>query len=264
MSRNLNICGIPLNSVWCDKQSNLEALEQNLSTQPSTIDIVVLPEMFSTGFVINDKNQVAELAERNIDDTIYCIKKLSAKYNIAICGSHIARTNTRFYNRAFFIEPSGDEVYYDKHHLFSYGNEQTVYSSGNSLPPIIRFRGWNIMPIICYDLRFPVWCRNVGRKYDLMIVMANWPKVRERAWDQLLIARAIENQCYVCGINRTGTDGNSIVYPDDSSYIIDYKGNIISEKRNEIIFASLDYEKYSKFNEKFTALSDADSFSINL
>ena len=120
------------------------------------------------------------------------------------------------------------------------------------------------MPIICYDLRFPVWCRNVGRKYDLMIVMANWPKVRERAWDQLLIARAIENQCYVCGINRTGTDGNSIVYPDDSSYIIDYKGNIISEKRNETIYASLDYEKYSKFNEKFTALSDADSFSINL
>ena len=265
MQRNLNIYAIELDSKWCDKDANLKQVEEYLKRMPANTDIVVLPEMFSTGFVVGNKNLSVELSEKNLDNTISVLHKLSAEYGVAIAGTYLARTNTKLYNRAFFIEPSGDETFYDKRHLFSMGNENETFSEGERLPPIIRFRSWNIMPVICYDLRFPVWCRNADRKYDLMLVMASWPKAREYAWRQLLIARAIENQCYVCGVNRSGVVGENLVFPDQGAMIIDYKGMPCHNRIDDTsVFATLDNESYERFLQKFPVWKDSDIFNLSL
>ena len=153
------------------------------------------------------------------------LAEVMKKYNVAIAGSFIARTANKIYNRAFFIESSGDETYYDKHHIFSIGGEQEVFTAGDSQPRVVRYRGWNIMLAVCYDLRFPVWLRNTNNKYDLLLVVANWPKARIYTWEHLLIARAIENECYVCGVNRIGQSPSGIEYsfkllgyPDPSKF----------------------------------------------
>lgn len=263
MNKALIIFAIEMDSKFGDKEANLSYIENKFKELPEGIDIVVLPEMFSTGYITDDKDLIWKLSEKNIDSTINRLRKLSQEYKVAITGTFLARTNIYVYNRAFFIEPSGEEIFYDKHHLFSMGGEDDFYKAGNEMPPIIRYRGWNIMPVICYDLRFPVWLRNVDRKYDLLLVMANWPVAREYAWTQLLIARAIENQCYVCGVNRTGVDQNGFEYPTSSSVILNYKGKIISKTYStNIIAASLSWEKYANYLEKFPTWKDNDRFSI--
>lgn len=263
MNNKLNIYGINLNTSWANKEENLLKLERELKIIPQDTDLVVLPEMFTTGFQTDNAEIINSLAEKNSGETIFRLQKLAEKYKTAIAGTFLAKSNTKFYNRAFFIEPSGEYTYYDKHHLFTMANEDKFYSAGEKLPPIIRYRGWNIMPIICYDLRFPVWCRNVNRKYDMLLVLANWPKVRLNAWEILLKARAIENQCYVCGINRTGVDNNNIEFPSNGSFIIDYKGNSISNNLNVNIIASLDKESLENYLKKFPTWKDDDEFSLS-
>lgn len=261
--KRLNILGIELDSVWQDKTANLEAVECRLKAMPDEVDLVILPEMFSTGFVTSGKDAIEALSERNIDDTVTTLARWAKEYNVGIMGTFIARTNAKIYNRAFFIEPSGDEHFYDKVHLFSIGNESEIFSAGTEPAPVIRFRGWNIMPVICYDLRFPVFTRNVANKYDLLVVMANWPKSRAYPWHQLLVARAIENLCYVCGINRCGIDGAGLDYGNGSSVIVDYKGTPISASYGEdMLLASLSSDDLDRFREKFPAYKDADSFDI--
>ena len=265
MSNTLNILGLELNIEWCNKVLNIENVEKAMKLMPQGVDLVVLPEMFSTGFVIDNKSLVNDLAEQNTDSTITSLQNLSIKYNVGIAGTFIAKTLDKVYNRAFIIEPTGENYFYDKHHLFSIGNEQEAFTKGKQLSPIIRFRGWNIMPIVCYDLRFPMWCRNVENKYDILLVMANWPKARVYPWTQLLIARAIENQAYVCGINRAGIDDNNLDYGHDSSIIVDFKGKIISQKlkSNEIV-GSLDKNDLNIFRDKFPTWKDSDKFMIEI
>lgn len=264
-NRKLNICIIEDNITWNDKEQNLSQLENNLKSIPHDTDIVVLPELFSTGFMLEEANIMRDLAEKNTEKTIYTLKQLAKQYNVAIVGSFLAKTANKIFNRAFFIENSGEEYYYDKKHLFSIGGEQDLFSPGNTQPEIIRFRGWNIMLAVCYDLRFPVWLRNTKNKYDLLIVVANWPKSRNYVWQHLLIARAIENQSYVCGANRIGESSNGIEYSGESA-IIDFRGQSISKKTENlpIYLATLNGEKLHSYREQFPAWKDADGFTIQL
>lgn len=263
LEKRLNVVLIEDNIIWGDKSANLEQLERNLKLIPDNTDLVVLPELFSTGFLIEEPEKMRALAERNTENTIRTLKKIATKYNVALTGSFMANTANKIYNRAFFIESNGDETYYDKRHIFGIGGENEVFTAGNAEPRIIRYRGWNILPVVCYDLRFPVWLRNVDNKYDLLVVVANWPKARAYAWEHLLIARAIENECYVCGCNRIGESFSGIEYSGDS-LIIDFRGTVIAKRKNDspVISACLNGNKLTGFRDKFPAWKDVDRFDI--
>ena len=263
MFSNLNVCLCPLEIKWNAKEDNLKSLSKIVRLIHPNTDLLILPETFSTGFPsMKDKDTVREMAERNTGETIDLLKQLAAERNIAIAGSFIADTGGNLYNRLFFIEPTGDEYFEDKRHLFTMAKEDEVFSKGDTRL-CIRFRGWNIAIVACYDIRFPVWCRNVRNEYDVLIAVANWPKVRVGAWNTLLPARAIENQAYVCGVNCKGTDDLNIEY-DGSSAVIDFKGKSIGihDSLSDVIYAQLSREKLNSFREKFPAWNDADRFSI--
>lgn len=263
LSRNLKVTLIEEDIVWGDKAANLAQLQQRMQNMADDTDLVVLPEQFSTGFMTGDRDQALALAERNTGDTMRLLHNLAQQYRVAICGSFLASTAAQLYNRAFFIEPNGEETFYDKRHLFAFGGEDKVYNAGRSLAPIVRFRGFNIKLVVCYDLRFPVFCRNVGNNYDLLIVVANWPRSREYAWRQLLIARALENECYVIGTNRCGTDPSGVEYGQGSSVVIDFKGKVIGQRMTSpVITAELNPALLAQFREKFPAWRDADEFRL--
>ena len=265
LARNLRIALIESEITWADKQANLERLEQNLKNIPEGTDVVVLPEMFTTGVITQDREQAAQLAERFTGDTIRTLQRLANEYQIAIVGSFLSCTASLLYNRAFFIEPGESETFYDKCHLFSFAGEDKVYNRGKTEAPIIRFRGFNFKLVICYDLRFPVFCRNRRNEYDALIVVANWPMARQNAWRQLLIARAIENGCYVCGGNCAGQSPDGTDFGSASSLIINYKGKIVAQRATSpIIAADLSPALLQQFRDKFPAWQDADQFSIML
>jgi len=264
-SRNLRIALLEDNVAWGDKAANLEQLRRNLRNIPEGTDIVVLPELFSTGFIVDNHEQAAELAEWNSGETMREIRRLATEYRVAIVGSFLANTAAQLYNRAFFVEPNGDDTFYDKRHLFAPGSEDKVFNRGTKPSPIIRYRGFNIKVVICYDLRFPVFCRNTSGAgaYDLLIVVANWPQSRHTVWRQLLTARAIENACYVCGVNRSGADNTGLEYGEGSSAIIDFKGRVIAQRMTSpIIPADLSPGLLAQFREKFPVLRDADTFTL--
>lgn len=263
MDSNLNVCLYSMPIAWGNKECNINAaVEAVRGVHPGT-DLLILPEMFSTGFITSDKETARGLAEKNSGLTIERLKELAAGSNIAIAGSFIADTGGSLFNRAFFIEPSGETAFADKRHLFTMAGEDKVFSRGDSRLRI-RFRGWNIAMIVCYDLRFPAWCRNINKEYDLLIAVANWPKPRVDAWNQLLKARAIENLAYVCGVNCLGTDDKGFEY-DGSSRAFDFKGKEITMSNGSPYnYASLSLEKLERFRDKFPAWNDADTFSIDL
>lgn len=269
MDRKLNITAIEDSIAWADKNANLSRLKRNVELIPPATDVVVLPEMFSTGF-ITDKELAAKLAERNTGSTIACLQEIADDKKVALVGSYLARTAGKLYNRAFIVEPGGDNSFYDKRHLFRMAGEDKVFQYGTAQSPIVRFRGWNIRALVCYDLRFPVWCRNTQTaNYDLLIFVANWPKARQTSWTTLLQARAMENLCYVCGVNRCGTDNDGIDYASATSIIVDYKGQIIASRDEnaenpQIISATLNPDKLRQSREKFPTWMDADSFSITI
>lgn len=264
MTRNLNVCLFPMRIEWGKKSDNLAMLKKACEEIHPDTELLILPETFTTGFPAGmDKDSIRPLAERNTEDTIDYIKYLAHNYNMAIAGSFIANTGGSLYNRAFLIEPSGEETFADKRHLFTMAGEDKNFSAGHERLKI-RYRGWNIAMIVCYDIRFPVWCRNVGNEYDLLIAVANWPKVRVDAWNKLLYARAIENEAYVAGVNCRGIDHSGFEY-DGSSMIIDFKGKEISSRTSEdspYLYATLSMDKLERFREKFPAFRDADSFRI--
>lgn len=266
LSRNLRVSLIETDTVWADKQANLDQLEKSLDLVPDRTDLVVLPEMFSTGSIVDDRNAAAMVAERNIDDTITRIRKIASSRNMALAGTFLAHTASQLYNRAFFIEPDGDETFYDKRHLFTFGGEPKVFKHGFKAAPVVRFRGMNIKLVTCYDVRFPVFCRNVQNSYDIMIVMANWPASRQSAWKSLLLARAIENEAYVCGVNRRGTDAYGTDYGNSSSFIIDYKGGIVNQSSTEqpIVAADLSLTALTRFRSHFPVWQDADAFTLKI
>ena len=255
---------LPLDIVWADREANLRALGDALDRIPAGVDLVVLPELFTTGF-INDPALLTSLPETNNGETMEAVRRLAARHNCALAGSFLAKTAHQVFNRGFFIEPSGDETFYDKRHLFSLSSEAKVYTPGTRPMPVVRFRGWNIAMIVCYDLRFPVWCRNKEQEYDALIVPANWASARGYAWRQLLIARAIENQAYVVGANRGGSDD----YGDYSgmTYIFDSMGQPVGQPltgTDGAVIATFSRENIDEWRRRFPAAKDADRFDLPL
>lgn len=264
MALNQTLCtvALPLDIAWARPQANLDAVADAMSRMPRGVDLVVLPELFSTGY-INDPKLLDSIAETNTGSTMNFIHALAKRYNCAIAGTFLARTAHRVYNRAFFIEPSGDETFYDKRHLFSLSSENKTFAPGQRRIPIIRFRGWNIAMIVCYDLRFPVWCRNRRYAYDALLVPANWPMAREYAWKHLLIARAIENQAYVVGANRGGRDDYGEY--EGMSDIYDAMGKPVGEQLAGVpgaVIATMHREIIDQWRTRFPAAADADDFDI--
>ncbi|NDV58108.1 amidohydrolase [Bacteroides sp. 519] len=247
------------NIIWENIEENLNRLQKKLESLQEGTNLVILPEMFSTGFSMNSE----QLAEPVTGNTIRTLKELASHYQTAITGSFIATENNKYYNRGFFITPNKDACYYDKHHLFRMGDEINHFAAGNQ-KLIVNYQGWNICLLICYDLRFPVWSRNVNNEYDLLVYTANWPSSRQSVWDTLLPARALENMCYVCGVNRVGTDGNDLNY-QGGSVLYSPKGKLlgkVQDNEEAIETIEIDLQSLQTFREKFPVWKDADSWII--
>lgn len=256
--RKLRISLVQYGIVWEDKEANLHYIQKIVTSLAGKTDIVVLPEMCTTGFTMNSQ----KLAEPNYGTTISLFKQWSKESDIAICGSFIAKDKEDYYNRGFFISPDNN-FYYDKRHLFRMGKEPEYFSAGNKRL-VFEHKGFNICLLICYDLRFPVWARNVGNEYDLLIYTANWPESRANVWNTLLTARAIENMSYVCGVNRIGKDGNKLMYRGDSK-LINAKGEEITSieaNKNQIETVCISKTELEQFRNKFPVWKDADDFEL--
>jgi omega-amidase len=244
--------------AWENKSLNFHILTELLVPLNGNTDLVILPEMFNTGFSM-DPNKLAETSD---GETFQWLKNVSGKGNFGICGSYIVKENNKFFNRWVFYSAETQLCKYDKRHLFKMGGENNLFSPGRSRLAF-SFRGIRISAYICYDLRFPVWSRNT-EKSDLLIFSANWPASRQKVWNTLLCARAIENQCYVAGSNRTGTDGEGIQYMGESM-IIDPRGEIISNAgslQNCHVSAEISLAELNKFRHSFPVTDDADGFTI--
>ena len=253
---HVSLFQIPL--VWENPQANRDFISQKIASLPYPTDLVVLPEMFSTGFTM----QAEKVAESHLDTTVIWMQSLAQMHQCAITGSIIVKENNSYFNRLYFVTADAEIHFYDKRHLFSYAGEDKIFSSGNK-KPVLQYKDWKICPLICYDLRFPVWSRN-KEDYDLLLYVANWPDTRIAAWDILLQARAVENLSYCIGVNRTGTDDKQIRYPGHSGVYNALGENIsdgISEKES-IITAVLDKDELVSLREKFRFLDDRDTFSI--
>lgn len=250
---------------WEDKNANLQMLEEKLSSLRESTHVIVLPEMFSTGFSMKPK----VLAETMDGPTVEWMKKMAKNKRAIVTGSAIIEQAGSYFNRLIWMLPNGQFGHYDKRHLFAYGEEHLHYKGGQERL-IASVNGWKINLMVCYDLRFPVWSRQQygesGQfEYDLLIYVANWPERRNTAWKSLLRARAIENQCYVIGVNRVGNDGNGIYHSGDSM-VIDPLGEILFHKEHEEIIQtiSLDKTHLNNVREKFPFWKDADRFNILL
>lgn len=241
-------------------------LEQKISSISEQTNIVVLPEMFSTGFSMKPEM----LAENMDGETVQWMKRIASSKKIILTGSIIIEDNKNYYNRLIWMLPNGEFGYYDKRHLFAYGGEDEHYTSGNKRM-IAQVNAWKINLQVCYDLRFPVWARQTpspldragGESYDILLYVANWPDRRSHAWKTLLTARAIENQCYVIGVNRVGNDGNNI-YHSGSSMAINAMGEILYQKENEedIFTITFSKEELEETRKKFPFANDADGFLL--
>jgi predicted amidohydrolase len=256
---NLTVAAIQSEIIWEDIEANLILFGDKIDSIKPEIDIIVLPEMFTTGFTMN-----TDLAETMDGQTVNWILKKSKEKNACILGSIIIEEHGNYYNRMLIAKPDGNLLTYDKRHLFTFAGEQNYYSAGTKQ---VRFnwKGWNICPLICYDLRFPVWSRNTNET-DLYIYVANWPEVRQKPWSNLLVARAIENVSYVVGVNRVGVDRTEKSYSGNSA-IIDFKGDEISDftpHKNETQIHELSKQDLFDFRGKFPALEDGDGFNIVL
>ena len=248
---------------WEDKNANLQMLEQKINAISQQTYVVVLPEMFSTGFSMKPE----QFAEKMDGPTVQWMKNLAASKKTIITGSIIVEENGNYFNRLIWMLPNGQYGYYDKRHLFAYGEEDKHYTAGTKRL-IASVNGWKINLMVCYDLRFPVWARQQfdekqNFEYDVLIYVANWPERRSSAWKSLLQARAIENQCYVIGVNRVGNDGNNIYHSGDSM-VIDPIGEVLYQKSDEedLFTIQLSEKHLKEVREKFQFWRDADSFEI--
>jgi omega-amidase len=245
---------------WEDIDANLAMFSSKLkSIAPGATDIIVLPEMFSTGFTMN----VAKVAEGMNDKAVKWMKKIAAEKKCVVTGSLVINEEGHNYNRLVWMKPDSTFEKYDKRHLFRMGEENNTYTRGKE-KIIVTVKGWKIYPLVCYDLRFPVWSRQSQAGYDCIIYVANWPEVRSYPWKQLLIARAIENQVYVIGVNRIGKDGNDMMHSGDS-VVLNAKGIPISKtKANEesVETVTLSWKELEEFRKAFPVAMDADKFKI--
>ncbi|WP_286965226.1 nitrilase family protein [Flavobacterium sp. UBA4854] len=255
----MKIALIQTDLFWQNASKNRENFDSKINEIQSEVNLIVLPEMFSTGFTMN----ASEVAETMQGDTIEWMKLKAKQKNVAITGSVVITENGKYYNRMIFVFPSGEFQYYDKRHSFSLAGEDKVYTCGNQ-KVIVDYLDWKICLQICYDLRFPVFVRNV-ENYDLILYVANWPKVRTNAWDALLKARAIENLSYVVGVNRIGNDAHDYEHIGHSQ-AIDFLGNYVLEpqEKNGVFVIELDKNTMYETRKKLDFLSDKDQFEIKL
>jgi len=255
--QNLNLLLVQTKLHWENIEANLKMFDQKLQNVNDEIDLILLPEMFSTGFSMN----AADIAEDMDGSAMKWLKEKSSSLNVVITGSLMIKENNQYFNRLIWMTPSQNYQTYDKRHLFSLAREESVYSKGKD-QLIVELNGWRINMQICYDLRFPIWNRN-RNNYDCLIFVANWPERRIEAWTKLLQARAIENQSYVIGLNRVGTDGNDVYHSGDSC-VINPLGEIeFTQKDKEIEQTSiLSSDTLMKTRELLPFLADADKFDI--
>jgi omega-amidase len=243
--------------IWENPKSNRDYFEAKINSITESVDLIVLPEMFTSGFTMNPES----VAEAMLGETMLWLQALAKARNFAITGSLVVKENGNFYNRLVFVFPSGEIQFYDKRHLFTLAGEDKVYTSGDQ-KIVIEYLGWKICPLICYDLRFPAFSRN-SEDYDLLIYVASWPKIRTNAWDALLKARAIENMSYAIGVNRIGTDSNGYEYIGHSQ-AVDFLGNYVLEPEEfeGSFLVVLEKEKMLETRQKLGFLNDRDSFEI--
>ena len=249
---------IQTNLFWEDKGANLTHLEQKIMGIESYTEIIVLPEMFSTGFSMQPEIH----AETMDGPTIDWMRRLSETKKAIITGSLIIKEEDKFYNRLIWMLPNGELGYYDKRHLFAFAGEDQHYTAGTKRL-IASVKGWKINLQVCYDLRFPVWARQQGEEYDVLLYVANWPEKRNHAWKTLLTARAIENQCYTIGVNRVGIDGNNIAHSGDS-LIIGPLGEVLYHcaYKEDVFTITLQKEELTSARNQFPFWKDADFFQI--
>ncbi|WP_432672276.1 amidohydrolase [Flavobacterium sp. SM2513] len=253
----MKIALIQTHLIWENALENRSHLAQKITGFMEGVDLIVLPEMFSTGFTMHPKN----VAETMQGETIAWLQHLAKAKDCAITGSLVIEEEGNYYNRLVFVFPDGTIQKYDKRHLFSLANEQKEFTAGSERL-VVDYKGWKICPLICYDLRFPVYSRNNG-DYDVLIYVANWPNARANAWNSLLKARAIENMSYTIGINRIGKDENDNAYSGDSQ-IVDCLGNFTLEPQqgDEVFIVELDKKNQDRNRKKFGFLNDADAFEL--
>ncbi len=283
--KDLSVTIIQTNLFWENPTANLANLEEKIAQILSPTDLIILPEMFTTGFTMNAKS----VAEPMNFTTCKWLKQQAKRTQAVITGSFIVKEGEHFFNRLIWMRPDGSFETYDKRHLFRMGEEDKTFTAGTKRL-IVELKGWRICPLICYDLRFPVWSRNIKvashksqvlsetsilksneqllatydlLSYDLIIYVANWPSVRSQVWDTLLQARAIENQSYCIGVNRVGKDGMNLEY-SGNSVVIDFKGNqLFYQKEDEVVNNQiLSKKELEDFRAKFPAYLDADDFEI--
>ncbi len=263
----MNITLLQTELYWHDPVANRAMLEEQIAALPQSTDLIVLPEMFTTGFTM-DAPAVAEPANLT---TLRWLRQIAAQTGAVVTGSYVVRENgpsgTQYANRLIWMQPDGQYNVYDKRHLFRMAGEDGIYTAGQQR--IIKtWKGWRICPLICYDLRFPVFSRNASQTddsfaYDLLLYVANWPAVRRHAWNVLLQARAIENLCYVAGVNRVGTDGNGHAYSGDSA-LINFKGEVLFQQTEKPVAyqQTLSLDELNTFRQAFPANLDADAFTL--
>ena len=276
--QDLSITLIQTDLYWENPTANLANIEEKIAQISTQTDLIILPEMFNSGFTMNAKS----VAEPMNLTTFKWLRQQAKKANSVVMGSFIVKEREQYFNRLIWMRPDGSFEKYDKRHLFRMGNEHLTFTGGTERI-IVILKGWKICPLICYDLRFPVWSRQEVKEtekretysrltphtsplsYDLLIYVANWPAARSQVWDTLLQARAIENQSYCIGVNRVGNDGVGLNYSGNST-VIDFKGNpVFYQKDLEIIHnQTLSYQELIDFRTKFPTYLDADNFTIEL
>jgi len=259
---SLTITMIQTNIYWEDKTANLQMLKEKIDAIEEKKEIIILPEMFSTGFSM----QPQLLAETMDGETVTWMKQIAADHTIIVTGSVIIKEGDNYFNRLIWMLPNGQFGHYDKRHLFAFGKEDEQYTAGNKRL-IASVKGWKINLQICYDLRFPVWSRQQPKEstseFDVLVYVANWPEKRNHAWKTLLCARAIENQCYVVGVNRVGEDGNAIYY-SGNTLVIDPLGEVLYHMKDleDVFTIDLEKEKLEKVRTHFPFWKDADKFNL--
>lgn len=248
----MKVIGISLDIQWHDKKLNFQYIENKVRNLDG--DLFVLPEMFSTGFSMEPD----EVADRNLESLDF-LKKMANWKKAAFCASAPVYEKGHFWNRMYFVHPDGRTENYDKRHLFSFSGEDKVYTPGEDRV-VVEYKGIRFLLQVCYDLRFPVFSRNLG-DYDAILYVANWPEKRVSQWQALLRARAIENQCYVFGVNRTGSDNHGLQYPQ-SSYFYFADGELVSEVKGNFLYAELNMETLDSYRKRYHFLQDRDDFSL--
>ncbi len=260
MKDTLRLSLVQSDLIWGDVKSNLEQFTHQLSELKGKSDLIVLPEMFTSGFIMAGKEEIASYT----DITVAWMCEQATHLGSYIMGSFIVNEADTYYNRMYTVSPDGDIFTYDKRHLFRMGNEHEHFEGGKE-KGIVNIGEWRIRPIVCYDLRFPVWSRN-QQDYDLLVCVANWPDARRDVWNTLLKARAIDNQAFVAGVNRVGRDGMDLTYAGDSS-LIDARGRVIAkceDYKSHIQTTHISLDELKSFRKKFPVYLDADDFEIKL